>query len=98
MDYEAFTSRALPAAPDHRLRGTRLPLGERAQVLRKAMGLLKGHLVAGDLMSGRSLGRCRSLLPLAGRLCSGRSARPFFAARQEMLPQLLRLADHCRDS
>ena len=38
LDYEAFVGRALPASPDHRLRGTRLPLGERAQVLRKAVG------------------------------------------------------------
>ena len=28
LDYEAFAGRALPASPDHRLRGTRLPLGE----------------------------------------------------------------------
>ena len=53
--------RALPASPDHRLRGTRLPLGERAQVLRKAVGLAERHLAAGALLSGDPLGRCRSL-------------------------------------
>ena len=30
LDYEAFVGRALLASPDHRLRGTRLLLGERA--------------------------------------------------------------------
>ena len=30
LDYEAFVGRALPASPDHWLRGTRLPPGERA--------------------------------------------------------------------
>ena len=47
LDYEVFVGRALPAFPDHRLRGTRLPLGERAQVLRKAVGLAERHLAAG---------------------------------------------------
>ena len=49
--------RALPASPDHRLRGTRLPPGERAQVLRKAPGLAERHLAAGALLSGAPLGR-----------------------------------------
>ena len=98
MDYEAFVGRALPASPDHRLRGTRLRLGERAQVLRKAVGLAGRHLVAGTLLSGAPLGRCRSLLPLGGRMCAGLSARPFFAARHEVMLQLMRLATHCRDS
>ena len=98
LDYEAFVGRALPASPDHRLRGTRLPLGERAQILRKAMGLAERHLAAGALLSGAPLGRCRSLLPLGGRVCAGLSARPYFAARHEVMLQLMRLATHCRDS
>ena len=98
LDYEAFVGRALPASPDHRLRGTRLPLGERAQILRKAMGLAERHLAAGALLSGAPLGRCRSLLPLGGRVCAGLSARPYFAARHEVMLQLMRLAAHCRDS
>ena len=66
LDYEAFVGRALPASPDHRLRGTRLPLGERAQILRKAVGLAERHLAAGTLLSGAPLGRCCSLPPLGG--------------------------------
>ena len=38
LDYEAFVGRALPASPAHRLQGTRLPLGERAEVLAKPWG------------------------------------------------------------
>ena len=98
LDYEAFVGRALPASPDNRLRGTRLPLGERAQVLRKAVGLAERHLAAGALLSGAPLGSCRSLLPLGGRVCAGLSARPYFAARHEVMLQLMRLAAHCRDS
>ena len=98
LDYEAFVGRALPASPDHRLRGTRLPLEERAQVLRKAVGLAEGHLAAGALLSGAPLARCRSLLPLGGLVCVGLSARPYFAARHEVMLQLMRLAAHCRDS
>ena len=90
--------RALPASPDHRLRGTRLPLGDRARVLRKAVGLAERHLAAGTLLSGAPLGRCRSLLPLGGPVCAGLSVRPFFAARHEVMLQLMRLAAHCRDS
>ena len=90
--------RALPASLDHRLWGTHLPLRERAQVLRKAVGLAERHLAAGTLLSGAPMGRCRSLLPLAGRVCAGLSARPFFAARHEVMLQLMRLATHCRDS
>ena len=98
LDYEAFVERALLASPDHRLRGTRLPLGERAQILRKAVGLAERHLAVGTLLSGAPLRRCRSLLPLGGRVCAGLSARPFFAARHEVMLQLMRLATHCRDS
>ena len=98
LDYEAFVGRALPDSLDHRLRGTRLPLGERAQVLRKAAGLIECHLVAGTLLCGAPLGCCRSLLPVGGRVCAGLSARPFFAARHDVMLQLMRLATHCRDS
>ena len=44
------------------------------------------------------LGRCRSLLPLGGRVCAGLSARPFLAARREVMLQLMRLATHCRNT
>ena len=98
LDYETFVRRALPASPDHGLRGTRLPLGEGAQIPRKAVGLAERHLAAGAMLSGAPLGRCRSLLPLGGRVCAGLSARPYFAARREVILQLMRLAAHCRDS
>ena len=97
LDYE-FVGRALPATPNQRLRGMRLPLEERAQILRKAVGLAERHLAAGTLLSGAPLGRCRSLLPLGGRVCAGFSARPYFAARREVMLQLMRLAAHCRNS
>ena len=86
------------ASPDHRPRGTRLPLAERAQFLRKAVGLVERHLAAGTLLTGVPLGRCCSLLPLGGRVCVGLSARPLFAARHEVMLQLMRLATHCWDS
>ena len=92
----AQDSEAFLGSPDHRLRGTRLPLGERAQVLRKGVGLAERHLVAGTLVSRAPLGRCRSLLPLGGRVCVGLSARPFFVARQEVMLQLMRLAAPAR--
>ena len=98
LDYEALVGRALPASPDHRLRGTRPPLGERAQVPRKAVGLAERHLAAGAMLGGAPLGRCRSLLPLGGRMCAGLSACPYFVARREVMLQLMRLAAHCRDS
>ena len=87
LDFDAFVGRALPAFPDHRLRGTRLPLGERAQLPRNAAGLVEHHLVAGTLLSGAPLGLCRSLLPLGRRVCAGPSARPFFTARHEAMLQ-----------
>ena len=98
LDYEASAGRALPASSDHRLRGTRLPLGEPAQILRKAAGLVERHLVAGTLLCAAPLGRCRPLLALGGRVCACLCARPFFAARHEVMLQLMRLATHYRDS
>ena len=86
--------RAVSASLDHRLRGTRLPLAERAQFLRKAVGLVERHLAPGTMMSGVPLGRCCSLLPLGGRVCAGLSARLFFAARHEVMLQLMRLPTH----
>ena len=98
LDYEAFVGWALPASPDHRLRGTRLPLGERAHILRKAVGLAECHLAAGVMLSGAPLGRCRSLLPLGGRVCAGLSARPYFAACHDVMLQLMRLAARYHNS
>ena len=98
LDYEAFVGRALPASSDHRLRGTRLPLGEQAHILHKAAGLVERHLVAGTLLCGTPMGACCSLLPLGGRVCAGLSARPFFSARHEVMLQLMRLATHRRDT
>ena len=96
LDYEASVGRVLPASLGYRLRSTRLPLGERARVLRKAAGLVERHLAAGMLLCGAPLGRCRSLLPLAGRMCASLAARPFFATRHKVMLQLLRLATHYR--
>ena len=56
MDYEAFVGKALPASPDHRLQGMRLPLGERAQVWHKAVGLVGCHVAAGSLLRGAPWG------------------------------------------
>ena len=98
LDYQAFVGRALPASPNHRVRGMRLPLGERAQGLRKAAGLVERHPMAGTLLCRAPLGRCRSLLHLAGRVCAGSSARPFFAACHEVMPHLMRLATQCWDT
>ena len=78
--YEAFVGRALLASPDHRLRCTHLLLGERAQLLCKAPGLLKRHLVPGTLLRGAPLGRCPPLLPLRSRVCARLSALLFSAA------------------
>ena len=71
LDNEAFVGRAHPASLDHRLRGTRLPPGERGQVLRKVVGLAERHLAAGALLGGAALGRCRSLLPLGAAYARG---------------------------
>ena len=98
LDYEVFVGRELSASPDQRLRGTRLPLGERRQILRKAGGLAERHLAAGAMLSVAPPGRCRSLLPLGDRVCVGLSARPYFAARHEVMLQLMRLAAHCCNS
>ena len=89
LDYEVLAGRVLLASPDHRLRGTRLPLGERAQVVRKAGGLVERHLVAGILLRRAPLGGCCSLLPLGGHVCAGLSARPFFTARHKVMVQAM---------
>ena len=81
LDYKAFAGRALPASLVHRLWGTRLPLGEQAQILRKAAGLVECHLVAGTLLCEAPLWRCRSLLPLGGRVCAGPAIQASALAR-----------------
>ena len=69
-DYEAFVRRVLPASHDHCLRGMRLPLTERAQLLRTAAGLVGCHLLASTLLCGTAVRRCGSLLPLRGGVCA----------------------------
>ena len=58
--------RALRASPDHRLRGMRMPLGQRAQSLRKAVGVVERHLAAGITP------------PLGGRRMRGTFSPPIF--------------------
>ena len=94
LDCETFLGRAPPASPHHQLWGMRLPLGERAQVLRQAARLLQRHMAAGRFLSGAPSDRCRALVPLGGRLCAGLQARPFFAGRADMALQLQGLGLH----
>ena len=51
-------------SPHHKLRGTRLLLAERAQVLHQAAWQLQRHMAAVQLLRGAPADRCRSLLPL----------------------------------
>ena len=84
-------------SPHHKLRGTHRPLGERAQVLRRAAQLVQRHMAAGRLPQGAPTDQCHSLLLLGGRLCQGLWARPYFRAREEMALQLLHVAAHCQE-
>ena len=88
---------ALLASSDHWLGGMRLPLGQRAKMLRNAMGLGEPHLAAGTLLPGAPLGRCCALLPLGGCVCARLLACSYFAARHEVMLQLMCLAAHHRD-
>ena len=84
LDCEMFLGRALPAFPHHQLRGTRLLLGKRAQVLRQA-SRLQCHMEAGRLLRGTSSDCCRALVPLKGWLCVGLRAWLFFGVRAHMV-------------
>ena len=90
--------RKLPASPHHRFGGTHLPLRERSHFLHKAAPLLERHLVASTLLGKASMGQWHSLLLLGGCMCAALLARLFFAARHEVMLQLMRLATHCRDT
>ena len=73
MDFEIYVGRALGASPHHKLWGTRLPLGERAQVLRQAVWLVRRHLAAGRAScygERRRTGAVRSF-PLAANTVQG---------------------------
>ena len=96
LDFEAYAERALPAPSDHRLRGVTLPLRTRGQVLKMALDALQPHLQAGDLMQGKEVWMAKSLLPLGGFRCVGRSARPLFARPEVMQFQMRQLEAHCR--
>ena len=97
LDFEAHAARALPAPSDHRLRGVTLPLRTRGQVLKMALDALQPHLQAGDLLQGKEVWMTKSLLPLGGFRCAGRSARPLFAYPAAMLFQMRQLEAHCRE-
>ena len=84
----------LPTSPPA---GHAPPTGGEGPVLQKEVGLVERCLAAGSLLRGPPLGCCCSLLPLGGSVCAVLSDRPFFAARHEVMLQLMRLANHCRD-
>ena len=94
LDCEKFLGRALSAFPHHQLRGMRLPLGERAQLLRQAARLLQRHVAAGHFLQGAPSDRCKALVPLGICPCAGLRARPFVAARMDMALQLQCFALH----
>ena len=50
LDYEAFIGRVLPPYPHYKLQGTRLPRGERAQVLHHAARLVQQHMASRRLL------------------------------------------------
>ena len=67
--------RVLPVSPHHKLRGTCLPLGERARVLPQVARLVHRHMVAGQLLRGVPTDRSRSLLLGCGRASTSRPRR-----------------------
>ena len=97
VDCESFLGRALPSSPHHKLRGTRLPLGERAYESWQASRLLQRTMAAGRLLQGAQSNRRRALIPLGGRVCARLWVRPYFATRGDMVLQVQGLALHMRE-
>ena len=60
-----------------------------------ALDALQPQLQAGDLLQGKEVWMEKSLLPLGGFRCVGRSARPLFACPAAMLFQMRQLEAHC---
>ena len=88
----------MASVPHHKLWGTRLPLGQRVQVLCHPMRLVWRHLAAGQLLQGALSDWCWALIRLSGWHCAGLLARLYFAARADMVLQLQRLALHYLES
>ena len=93
LDYEAFAGRepSLPGSPTAGYAPAAWGVGPNP-----AQGYRCGRAPPGGGHTAirAPLGRFRSLLPLGGRVCAGLSARPCFAARHEVMLQLMRLATH----
>ena len=96
-DCEIFLGRDLLRFLHHKLRGTRLPLGDPAQVLRHMLRLLWRHPAAVQLMRGAAGEHYWALLPLR-RLCARLRAQPFFEAHAVMVLQLKGLDLHEQDT
>ena len=94
LDFEAYTGRALPAAPSMTLRGEVMSLHERARVLRVALATLQKHVRQGVMLEGEMTTKANSLIPLGAGLMVGLTARPYFTRRQEMTVQLAALGDY----
>ena len=97
VDLEAHAERALSAHSDHKLRAVTLPLRARGQVLKRALDALQPHVQAGELLQGKEVWMAKSLLPLGGHCCVGRTARPLFACPASMQFQMRQLEAHCRE-
>ena len=95
LDYESHAGRALPAAPQARLRGTHLPLQERARVLRLAMAKMQALATSGRLHPAQGTARSPVIIPIGGPALVGLTRRPFFACRHAMVGHLARLATYC---
>mmetsp|Transcript_22967 Transcript_22967/g.41367 ORF Transcript_22967/g.41367 Transcript_22967/m.41367 type:complete len:332 (-) Transcript_22967:213-1208(-) len=67
MDFEAFSRKPIPPAPEARYEKTgTLPLAERGRVLRMSIAALQPLMMEGEAVPAKAVKKCRSLVPLGG--------------------------------
>ena len=98
LDFEEFTERTLPAAPQAKFRGHTLPLQERARVLKLAPCTLQRLVKSGTLHPAKVITRSVALVPMGGPALAGLNRRPYFACRSAMISHMEQLACCCEST
>ena len=88
LDFEEFSQRTLPQAPQARFKGHTLPLQERVRVLRLALCTVQKLVTSGSLHPTKVITRATSLVPLGGPTQAGLNRRPCFTRKHAMMKHI----------
>ena len=95
LDFEKFSERTLPVAPQAQYMGHTLSPQECARMLRLALSHMQKLVKMGSLHPAAHMTWCGALIPLGGQAVCGLNKRPYFTCTHKMIGHIHTLAQYC---